>query len=129
MATSVPIKYKKIWAHVYVLVGIVCVIIFVIGFFVMKDFINLLYCFAAVIPIYFGFKMKKSAYALVSKDEILVFGLFGELKHLYKCVDDSVFIRKGNKIYIQNKGELTKLKLNNWFVNRDDWNEAMSLLN
>ena len=125
MTTSISINYKKSWINMYVLVGIVCVLIFLLGFFMVGDYMNLLYSLASIPLIYFGFHMKKNPYAVVSISKIEVFGLFGELKHVYVSDDKSIFLRKNNKIFIQSKEGTKKIKMNKWFVNQDDWNEAL----
>lgn len=111
----------------YIIIGVACLLIFLMGFFVVGDFMNLIYCIAAVVPIYFGFKMKKSPYAIVSRSKIEVFGLFGELKHEYVCDSDLKFLRKNNKIFMQGKEGVIKVKMNKWFVNQDDWNSVIEL--
>jgi len=127
MTTSIPINYKTAWTNTYILIGIVCIFIFLLGFLVVGDFMNLVYSLASVVPIYLGIKMKKSPYAIVSKSKIEVFGLFGELKHEYVCDSESKFLRVGNRIIIKNNKVSKKVKMNKWFVNDEDWKAVLEL--
>jgi len=127
MTTSISINYKTTWTNTYILIGIVCILIFLLGFFVVGDLMNLVYSLASVVPIYLGFKMKKSPYAIVSKSKIEVFGLFGELKHAYICDSESKFVKVDNKIVIKNNKASIKVKMNKWFVNDEDWKAVLEL--
>jgi len=127
MTTSISINYKTTWTNTYILIGIVCILIFLLGFFVVGDLMNLVYSLASVLPIYLGFKMKKSPYAIVSKSKIEVFGLFGELKHAYICDSESKFVKVDNKIVIKNNKASIKVKMNKWFVNDEDWKAVLEL--
>jgi len=127
MTISIPINYKNSWTNIYILVGLTCVLVFLLGFFVVGDFMNLAYSFASVVPIYLGFKMKQWPYAIVSRSKIEVFGLFGELKHEYVCDETSKFVRIENKIFIESKGKRIKIRMNKWFVNQTDWNAVFEL--
>ncbi len=127
MTTFIPINYKKKWANIYILVGVICVLIFSLGYFIVNDFMILVYSIASIVPIYFGYKMKKSPYALVSKSNIEVFGLFGELKYEYICTAGSKFINRENKIFLIEKNKTTRIKMNKWFVNQADWNAVLDL--
>ena len=121
MAISIPIRFKPIWALTYISVGITCILIFVLGLFVIHNLIFLVYILASLFPIYFGIKMLKTPYAIVSKTNIQVYGLFGELKHDYTLDEKEIFITKNNRIYIKNENKNSKLKINKWFVNQHDW--------
>jgi len=127
MTTSISINYKTTWTNTYILIGIVCILIFLLGFFVVGDLMNLVYSLASVVPIYLGFKMKKSPYAIVYKSKIEVFGLFGELKHAYICDSESKFVKVDNKIVIKNNKAYIKVKMNKWFVNDEDWKAVLEL--
>lgn len=127
MTTTIPISYKKAWTNAYILIGLICVLIFLIGFFVIGDYMNLIYSLASIVPIYLGVKMKKTPYAIVSKTKIEVFGLFGELRHVYSSEDDALFVSIKNKIWLKKNKQLQKVKMNKWFVNQQDWNAVLEL--
>ena len=127
MTTTIPISYKMAWTNAYILIGLICVLIFLIGFFVIGDYMNLIYSLASIVPIYLGVKMKKTPYAIVSKTKIEVFGLFGELRHVYSSEDDSLFVSIKNKVWLKKNKQLQKVKMNKWFVNQQDWNAVLEL--
>ena len=127
MTNSIPIRYKIIWTNLYILGGVVCLFIFIVGFFVVGHFMNLFYSLASVVPIYLGFKMKRTPYALVSKSKIQVFGLFGALRYEYTCDVNSRFLNVNNRIIQEVKGEANKVNMNKWFVNQTDWRSALNL--
>jgi hypothetical protein len=128
MTTSIPINYKRAWTNMYVFVGVLCILIFLLGFIMVGDYMNLVYILASIVPIYIGFHMRKSPYAVVSRSKIEVFGLFGELKHVYECDEKSTFLRRNNKIFIQTKEGMKKIKMNKWCVNQGDWNRVLVLI-
>ena len=117
--------YKKIWSNLYIFIGVICVFIFLFGFILIEDYLFILYMLAAIFPIYFGIKMIKAPYAIVSVNKIKVFGLFGDLKHEYNSTLKQKFNKKNNRIYLFD-GE--KVKLNKWFVNVDDWQRALAVI-
>lgn len=127
MTTSIPIRYKKAWTNIYILVGLVCVTIFLLGFFIVGDPMNVLFFGASIVPIYLGFNMKKQPYAVVSRTKIEVFGLFGELKHEYISDENTRFVNRNGKISLDGVNTVKKIKMNKWFVNQSDWNAVLEL--
>ena len=111
----------------YIWIGVVCMVIFLLGYLIVGDFMNLIYSLASIVPIYLGFKMKDFPYAIVSKTNIVVFGLYGEVRHEYNCVDEENIVLVDDKIFIQSKDKSVKIKMNKWFVNQGDWNTVLEL--
>lgn len=127
MQNQFSIKHKQIWANAYIVVGLFCMFIFFAGAYFLKDFTILIYVVAAIGPIYVGFKMRKSNYALVTKNRIQVFGLLGQLKKDYKLANNEYFMEINNRIYLRRNKVRLKVKMNNWFVNQHDWDRVIEL--
>lgn len=127
MSKSIPIRHNLIWANIYIVVGVFCTLFFLAGAFLLNQYTTVIYAIAAIGPIVIGLKMRKSNYALVSTKQIQVFGLFGELRKDYQLGDESVFILKSNRLYIKKDNSLKKVRMNNWFINRHDWERALEL--
>tara|TARA_R110002096_G_C14417914_1_gene708859 strand:+ start:139 stop:570 length:432 start_codon:yes stop_codon:yes gene_type:complete len=125
MKNQFSIKYKQIWANMSIVIGMFCVFIFLAGAYLLKDITILMYVLAALVPIYVGFKMRKSNYALVSKNRIQVFGLLGNIKNDYKLNKNEKFRTINNRIYLKRNKVNLKVKMNNWFVNQHDWNRVL----
>ncbi|MGV6862361.1 MAG: hypothetical protein ACWA41_11355 [Putridiphycobacter sp.] len=124
---NVPIRYHVFWSNVYIAVGFGCALVFAVGGYLLKDIEVFLYIIITIFPILVGFNMRKSNYAIVSQSEIIIYGLFGQIRKQYQLEKNQKFILKSNKIYIQDASKLKKVKMNNWFVNRYDWQRAMEL--
>ena len=127
MANYVPIRYNKVYANMYIVVGVFTFLIFCFGAIVLWQIENLVYVLAAIGPIYIGLKMHKSNYAEVSLKRIKVYGLFGNLKKDYKLNKESRFSLKSNRLYVSQNNKITKVKINDWFVNQHDWDRAVEL--
>lgn len=127
MQNQFSIKYKQVWANAYIVVGIFCMFIFLSGAYFLNDLSILIYVIAAIGPIYVGFKMRKSNYALVTKNRIQVFGLLGQLKKDYKLANKEYFMTTNNRIYLRRNKVRLKVKMNNWFVNQHDWERVIEL--
>ncbi len=127
MSNTIPIKYHFIWTNLFILIGVFSGIIFLIGGTVLNDFTIYLYVIIAILPIYTGVNLKKINYAEVSKNNIKVYGLFGQLKHHYRLKGDDKFFVKNNNIYLKQAQKTIKIKMNSWFVNQLDWQNAIEL--
>jgi hypothetical protein len=121
MTKTVPITYQKFWAFIYILVGLICGLIFLIGSFFLNETQYLFYTILAIAPLYIGFKMFNNPYAIVSKKEIIVYGIFGGIKHHYVLADGEQFMMIKNRIFIKTKGHYKKVKINHWFTKPTDW--------
>ncbi len=129
MSKFIPIKYQPLLANIYILIGVFCAIIFLIGGYLLNDFLVYFYTIVALFPIYIGFKLKSNLYAKVSKNEIIVYGLLGQIRKHYTLNKNEMFIAKNNKIYLKKGNLQQKLKINNWFVDKYDWQRGIELLN
>jgi len=127
MKNMFTIKYKQIWANLSIVIGVFCAFIFLAGAYLLKDITVLMYVLAAFGPIYVGFKIKKSNYALVSKNRIQVYGLLGQLKKDYTLAKNERFMTINNRIYLKRNKIRLKVKINNWFVNQQDWERVIAL--
>ena len=127
MANYIPIRYNKIYANVYIMVGVFTLIIFCVGAILLKQLEGVVYVLAAIAPIYVGVKMHKSNYAEVSKNRIKVYGLLGGLRKDYKLNKGERFSLKSNRLYVSQNNKISKVKINDWFVNQHDWNRATEL--
>ncbi len=127
MSNTIPIKYNMVWTNIYILIGILCGVIFFIGGYLLNDVKIYIYVFIAIVPIYFGFKLKKRSYAVVSFNPISVYGLFGQVRHQYSLKSNEKFIVKNNRVYLKTNSKMIKIKMNNWFVNHQDWQNVLDL--
>jgi len=127
MSKSIPIRHNLLWANIYIVIGLFCTLFFLVGAFMLNQFDSVIYAIASIGPIFIGFIMRKSNYALVSKNHIQVFGLFGQLRKDYKLDGNATFIIKANRYYFKKGNELKKVSMNNWFINPNDWKRALEL--
>lgn len=127
MTKSIPIRYNLIWANIYIVVGVFCSLFFAVSGVLLNQIQILIYAVGAIVPIVVGFIMRKSNYALVSKERIQAFGLFGQIRKNYVLKKGELFVKKSNRIYIQKGADYKKVSMNNWFINLNDWKRAMEL--
>jgi len=121
------IKYNNNWINIYIVVGLFCLIIFLIGGYILNDYYIYAYSILAILPIYIGFTLKKILYAKVSPDEIIVFGLWGQIKKHYQLKPNEKFTVKNNRIYVLKTDKFSKVKMNSWFVNKYDWQNVIEM--
>lgn len=129
MSNFIPITYNPVWANIYILIGVLCTIIFLIGGYTLNDFLIYSYTLIGLFPILIGFKMKMNNYAEVSSSEIKVYGLLGQLRKQYQLKPEETFQLKNNKIYIKRLNKMYKIKMNSWFINPYDWEQVLDLFN
>ena len=129
MSKFIPIKYHPLLANIYILTGVFCAVIFLIGGYLLNNFLVYFYVIVALFSIYIGVKLKSNLYAKVSKNEIIVYGLLGQIRKHYALNKNEMFIVKNNKIYLIKGNLQQKLKINNWFVDKYDWQRGIELLN
>lgn len=127
MSKSIPIRHNLLWANIYIVIGVFCMLFFLAGGILLDQVQILVYSLGAIGPIIIGFIMRKSNYALVSRERIQVFGLLGQIRKDYILGKDELFIKKSNRIYIQKGTDFKKVSMNNWFINLHDWKRAMEL--
>jgi hypothetical protein len=127
MSNIIPIKYKQTLTNIYILIGVLCSIIFLIGGYLLNDYLILTYTLVAILPIYVGYKMKTNKYAEASISEIKVYGLLGQLRKHYQLQPQEKFVIKSNRVYIKQPNKLIKVKMYSWFVNQYDWQSVLCL--
>lgn len=127
MSNTIPIKYHFIWTNLFIIIGVFCGVIFLIGGAVLNDLTIYLYIIIAILPVYIGVNLKKINYAEVSSKDIKVYGLFGQLRHHYQLKGEDKFFVKSNKFYLKQPQKSIKIKINSWFVNQLDWQNAIEL--
>ena len=114
------IKYQALWGRLYFAFGIIFGLIFILGAIILDDYsilFNLLLC---VMMFIIGKAMTKKPYAVYNSKEIIQYSFFGNIrKHYSFNKPDEIEIRN-NHFYLNNK----KLKMNNWFVDKRDWERA-----
>jgi hypothetical protein len=125
MQNKFIIKYKLVWASAYIVVGVFCMFIFLFGTYILNDLSIIVYMLIAIGPIYIGIKMRKMPYAVITKNRIQVFGLLGQLRKDYQLAKNEHFLAINNRIYLRKNKVRLKVKMNNWFVNQQDWNRVI----
>ena len=111
------VKYQTIWGICYILCGIAFAVIFVLGGYILNDpsiYLNLI---AAIFIIYIGNNIRTKPYIEYDNNEIIVYNLFGTIKKRYALDVLSDLVITNKKFYLKGK----KLKLNHWFIDKQDW--------
>ncbi|WP_027420973.1 hypothetical protein [Crocinitomix catalasitica] len=119
------VRYQTIWGICYILSGIAFAIVFILGGYILADpsiYLNLI---AAVIIIYIGNNIRTKPYIRYDQNEILVYNLFGSIRKRYKIENESTLTITNKKFYIAGK----KLRLNHWFMDKQDWHRFESFYN
>jgi hypothetical protein len=111
------IKYQANWGRLYILLGVLFGLLFVIGALILEDFTIFLNILASFMVIYIGYAMLKKPYAGYNKNEIKVFTFLGATRHHYKITADNPIQIENNRLYMGGK----KLKLNSWMIDAKDW--------
>ncbi len=127
MSITIPIKYNKIYCNLYIVVGGLSTLIFISGIIFLNDYSLFIHSILAVFLIIIGFKLRVNNYATVSKNKIVVFGLLNTERKRYELSVDEVFFFKSNRIVFERNGKLIKVKMNNWFINKYDWERVQTL--
>jgi len=125
MTNFIPIRYNPIWAILYIFIGLACTFIFIFASVYLNDITISVYILASLPPIYIGIILFRTPYAKITNQSIIVYGLFGQKKQTYFFLSKSQPIYKKGRFYIVKKGEFKKLKMNKWFVNKNDWERVI----
>jgi hypothetical protein len=115
------VNYNPVYGRLYILFGIIFSVIFILGIFVLKDYTILLYLLFSGFLIVIGKSALKTNYAVFSKNELILFNLFGKQRKKYSFSLKTDVISRNNHLYYKGK----KIKLNNWFVKKNEWRELM----
>jgi len=115
----IKIYYKQIWGSLYLILGIIFSVLFILGFLVLHDFYILTYLILSIGLIVMGFFRLKTPYLICNKNEILVFGLIGNVLYRYSFLNDTEISINKNRFYLNGK----KMKFNVWFTNKHHWKQ------
>jgi hypothetical protein len=111
------LKYQPIWAFLYLFFGIVFGALFLGSAYYLNDSAIYLNTFAAGILVFIGYTMRTKPNVIYTKEEIIVFGLFGNERYRYDLKGTPILRLKNERFYLG--GE--KLKFNRWFIDKKDW--------
>jgi len=129
MTNFIPIRYNPIWALLYIMVGVLCTVLFIFASVYLKDITLLFYCIVSLPPIYIGVILYKTPYAKITVNTITIFGLLGQVKHSYEYNSRNKPIYRKSRFYLEINGKEKKLKMNKWFVNSNDWERVIDFFN
>lgn len=111
------INYQANWGKLYISLGVLFGLLFILGGLILKDFTIFLNIIAAFVVIYMGYGMLKKPSATYDVHEIIVYSVFGSVRYHYAIsLTDKLRFEK-DKVYLNDK----KLKLNSWMIDQKDW--------
>ena len=113
---------KATIARLYIVLGILFVLIFTLGFLILKDYTNIIYALSSTFLIVIGFVSLKSPYADFSKNELIIYNFIGKIRIKYTFSDKKEVKVKNNKLYLN--GE--KMKISHSFVNTEEWKRLIN---
>ena len=109
-------------AKIYIVMGIIFVLIFILGAIILKDFTNILFALSSVFLIVIGVVALKKPYADYSEKELIIYSFIGKIRIKYTFDDKKDVKVKNNNLYFQ--GE--KMKISKSFVNQDEWKRLIN---
>ncbi len=115
------IYIKSSIARIYIVLGILFVLIFVLGAIILQDFINILYAVSSTFLIIIGAVALKSPYADFDENQLIIYNFVGKIRIKYTFDDKNDIKVKNDKLYFQ--GE--KMKISKSFVNPEEWNRLI----
>ena len=114
------IRYQSLWGRLYITFSLLFGVVFILGAIVLEDItiaINLLLC---IVMLIIGNTMLKKPYAVYNEKEIIQYSIYGSVRK-HHCFERKEEVEiKNNHLYLNGK----KLKMNNWFVRKKDWERA-----
>lgn len=116
------IKYQSIWGRLYILLGILFSLLFIIGSFILGDLLVLTNLAASILILVIGKNILKNPYVTYTNKEITVYGLLGNKRKQYIIKKSDTIKTQNQSIYLNDK----KLKLNHWFIDKGDWKRFLS---
>jgi hypothetical protein len=127
MSENINLRINLIWTRLAIILSIMCAIIFIAAFITLRKSEILIYILATLPPVIAGYQMSKQPYATVSKNKIVIFSVFGTIKKTYQIKKNERFELKNNRIYQISSNKSTKIKVNQWFVNKHDWQRVIDV--
>lgn len=112
---------KSAIARIYIVLGILFVLIFVLGAIILQDPINILYAASSTFLIIIGAVALKSPYADFDENQLIIYNFVGKIRIKYTFDDKNDVIVKNDKLYFQ--GE--KMKISKSFVNPEEWDRLI----
>lgn len=109
-------------ARLYIVLGILFVLIFLMGFFILHDFTNIFYALSSCFLILIGFVALKNPYALFDQKELIIYNFIGKIRIKYTFSNKNEVKVKNNKLFLN--GE--KMKISHSFVNKEEWNRLIN---
>lgn len=115
------VHYLSIYSGLYITLGFVFIVIFILGAVILQEFEMYLYIAAGLFLVVMGFSMRKTPYLLYDEQHIIVYGLFGQVRKEYSFEDKSEVYVRNKLFYLKDK----KISANHWMVSKHDWRRAM----
>lgn len=115
------IYIKASIARLYIVLGILFVLIFLMGTLVLKDYTNLLYAASSTFLIVIGVVALKKPYADFGENELILYNFVGKIRIKYTFDDKNAIKVENDKLYFE--GE--KMKISKSFVNKEEWNRLI----
>lgn len=109
--------YRPIIGRLYITSGILFTLIFVIGLFLLGEWLNLVYAICSLAIIYIGAQILKHPYATYSESQINLNNFWGSVREQHDLVDIKAVEVTENNLFLNGK----KLKMNAWFLQKSDW--------
>ncbi len=111
------IMYQASWGKLYLILGVLFGLLFILGALILKDYTVLFNLIASLVVIYFGYGMLKKPYLIYSTSEIIVYSTFGTVRHTYPILESDNLIFDNERVYLNGK----KLKINSWMLEKKEW--------
>lgn len=115
------VYYKSIYGRIYAILGVIFTLVFLLGTFVLNDLAILVYVIFSGFMIYLGIRMQKQPYAEYNKKELKLYSLWGGFRKRIEYQNPTEIQVKNNQLYYKGK----KIRLNDWFVNEEQWQRMM----
>ncbi|MEZ4924395.1 MAG: hypothetical protein R2780_14580 [Crocinitomicaceae bacterium] len=114
------VKYNAVYGRLYILLGILFSVIFVVGGIILNDLTIYFNLLASAAIIYIGNNVLKNPYAKFDAQNIILYSFWGSERHHYTFKKSDLKLKNG-RIYLNKE----KLKMNSWFLAKNDWNRIL----
>ena len=104
-------------ARLYIVLGILCMLIFILGAIILADYMNIAYCAASSFLVVIGVKALNSPYAIFDEKQVILFNFLGKERIKYTFSSKKDVKVKNNLLYLDSK----KMKINHWFLKAEEW--------
>lgn len=111
------LHYRPLVGRLYVTAGILFTCIFIIGWIVLDEWLNLFYAICSLAVIYIGIQINRHPYAEYSAKAITLNNFWGSSREQHEFDSINAIEVTQQHVFLNGK----KLKMNAWFLQKGDW--------